>query len=91
MTLEQANEQIVRFFNGESLTFCLERFGDNYEEWVARCDQVPAINTSGYGFDEREIRDQVRDAIITAAGVEGEFAQDILKEFSLKSEFAVSI
>ncbi len=91
MNLKQANEQIVRFFNGDKLTFCVERFGENNEEWIARCDQVAAITTSGFGFDEREMRDLVKDAIITAAGVEGEFADEVLKEFSLTNELVVSI
>lgn len=91
MNLKQANEQIVRFFNGESLTFCVERIGENSEEWIARCDQVAAISTSGYGFDEREMREQVKDAILTAAGVDGEFADEVLKEFTLTNRLAVSL
>lgn len=83
MNAKDPNDQIVRFFNGRELTFCVERFGDNFEEWVARCNEIPAINTSGFGFDEREIRDQVKDAILTAAGVDGDNADRVLREFSL--------
>jgi hypothetical protein len=90
MTLEQANERIMQFFRGENLTFCVERFGENSEEWVAYCDQIPGITTSGYGFDEREMKELVRDAILTAAGVDGEFSNDVMKELSFKSAFAVS-
>jgi hypothetical protein len=91
MNLKQANEQVVQFFGGRKLTFCIERFGENNEEWIARCDQIPAISTSGYGFDERDIRDQVRDAILTAAGVDGEYADEVLNEFSLTNELAISV
>jgi hypothetical protein len=90
MNLEQANNKIASFFADENLTFCVERFGDNFEEWVARCDQIPGITTSGYGFDEREMKELVKDAILTAAGVDGEYADDVLKELSFKSVLAVS-
>jgi len=91
MNIEQARVQIVRFFNGEQLTFCLQRFGESHEEWVAYCEQVPAITTSRFGFDERVIREQVKDAILTAAGVDGEFADTVLNEFSFKNELALSL
>lgn len=90
MNLEQAKNNIARFFGGQDLTFCVERFGENFEEWVAHCDQVPGITTSGYGFDEREMKDLVKDAILTASGVDGDFADDVLNELSFKSVFAVS-
>ena len=90
MNLQLANEQIGRFFGGKELTFCVERFGDNHEEWLVRCDQIPGISTSGYGFDEREMRDQVKDAVLSAAGVDGEYADEVLKEISFKSALAIS-
>lgn len=91
MNIHQANEQIARFFGGQELTFCIERVGENFEEWIARCNEIPAISTSGFGFDERAIRDQVRDAVITSAGIDGEFADSVLREFTIKNELAVSI
>lgn len=89
MNLTIANEKIKHFFNGQELTFCVERFGENNQEWVARCNELPAVNTSGYGFDERNMKEQVKDAILTAAGVDGEFADDVLKELSFINAFAV--
>ena len=82
MNTISSEERIKRFFNGRELTFCIERFGDNDEEWVARCDQIPAISTSGYGFDERAIREQVKDAVLTAAGITESDSENLLREFS---------
>ncbi len=89
MNLSLANEKIKRFFNGQELTFCVERFGENHEEWVARCNEIPAISTSGFGFDERDVREQVKDVILTAAGVDGEYADEVLRELSMVNELAV--
>jgi hypothetical protein len=89
MNLDTANQKIKRFFNGQELTFCVERFGNNNEEWIARCNEVPAISTSGFGFDERVMKEQVKDAILTAAGVDGEFTDQVLKELAFINAFAV--
>jgi len=91
MNIKQANEQIIKFFAGRELTFGIERFGDNNEEWVVRCNEIPAISTSGYGFDERSIAEQIKDVILTCAGVDGEFSDSVLKELNFKNKLAVAI
>jgi len=90
MNLETANKKIKEFFNGRQLTFCVERFGINQEEWVARCNEISAISTSGYGFDERDIRDEVKDAILTAVGVDSEYSEEVLQELSFANNIAVA-
>jgi len=89
MNLKQANETIVDFFDGKELTFCVERFGDNQEQWVARCDQVPGIVTGGDKYNEKVVKEQVKDAILTAAGVDGKFADKVLRELSFSNSLAV--
>ena len=90
MNLEQAKERVSRFMGeNEILTFSLERFED--DEWVARCNEIPAISTSGFGDDMEEIESLMKDAIFTAAGVEGEFADDeLLKDVSIKKSWALA-
>lgn len=91
MNLHEANQQIIRFFAGRNLTFGIERFGENNEEWLVRCNEIPAMTTSGYGFDEREISEQIKDMIVTCAGVDGEFTDEVLNELNLTNQFAVAI
>ncbi len=91
MNLYQANERIAHFFDGRQLTFGLQRFGESQEEWIVRCNEIPAISTSGFGFDERVIAEQIKDAIVTSAGVDGEFTDDVLKQLNFTNQFAMAI
>ena len=88
MTLKQAQEQIKRFIgDNKELSFTFEWVGD---EWTATCNQIPEITTGGKGYNDAEIRDQVKDAIATAAGIDGKFIGKALRDVSLISQMTVA-
>lgn len=85
------NEQLVSFFAGKELTFYIERFGSDGQEWIARCHQVPALVTGGISYDEKEVQNQIKDVIMTAAGVEGDYESIISRDISLVNQINASI
>ncbi|OGG44426.1 hypothetical protein A2841_00435 [Candidatus Kaiserbacteria bacterium RIFCSPHIGHO2_01_FULL_48_10] len=67
MELEEAKKQLRKFFGGKVLTFSIKEF--NSSEWVAECNEIPAIITGGTGNNITERDALIRDAIVVAAGI----------------------
>ncbi len=77
MQLKEAKARLQRFLGGRELTFAIKRYPDG--EWVAECNEIPAIMTGGKEDDITNIDTMIRDAILTAAGVDSEYSNEILK------------
>jgi hypothetical protein len=77
MTLEQAKMQLQSFFGERVLTFSVRNSDSG--EWVARCNEIPAILTGGNDEDIAIMDRLMRDAILTAAGVDPEYGPHLLK------------
>ena len=77
MNKEQAKLNLRKFLGGKELTFSIKQYENG--EWVATCNEVPAIMTGGLGYNITEIDSMIRDAILTAAGIDTIYANDILK------------
>ncbi len=77
MNKEQAKSLLEKFLGGRELTFSIKQY-DN-REWVATCNEIPAIMTGGLGYNITDIDTMIRDAILTAAGIDTIYANDILK------------
>jgi hypothetical protein len=71
MNEEQAKEQLRTFLGGRVLTFSVREYDNG--EWVAECNEISGIITGGVG-DYTERDQLMRDAIVTAAGVDSKFA-----------------
>lgn len=85
------NEQLISFFDGRELTFYIERSGVDGQEWIARCQQVPALMTGGVVYNEAEVQNQIKDVIMTAAGVEGDYESIISRNISLVNQISASV
>lgn len=77
MNKEQAREQLMRFLGGGVLSFSITTYPNG--EWVAECNEIPAIVTGGLGGDITSMDRMLRDVILTAAGVDTEYADDLLR------------
>ena len=77
MKIKQAKEQLKKFLGGKVLTFSVRRYEDN--EWVAECNEIPAIMTGGMGDDIAFMDKVIREAILTAAGIDVAYAEEILR------------
>ena len=77
MELETAKKRLQSFLGDRELTFSIRTYPDG--EWVAECNEIPAIMTGGKEDDITSMDAMIRDAILTAAGVDAEFAGEILK------------
>lgn len=77
MNKEKAKKQLQRFLGEKVLTFSIKRYLGG--EWVAECNEIPAIMTGGMGDDIAQMDRMIRDAILTAAGIDTEYANEILK------------
>jgi len=86
-----ANQKLTNFFGDQELTFSIERFGVDGQEWIARCNQAPGLTTGGVMYDEKMIQDQIKDAILTAAGVDGEYDSIVSRNISLVSNITASV
>lgn len=77
MNLEQAKTQLRSFLKGRVLTFSITT--DANGEWVAECNEIPAIITGGLGGDITTLDRMMRDVILTAAGVDTQYSGEALK------------
>lgn len=77
MELNQAKDRLATFLGGKELTFSIRKYPDG--EWVAECNEIPAIMTGGKEGDITNMDTMIRDAILTAAGIDTKFANEILK------------
>jgi hypothetical protein len=84
MDKNQAREQLKAFLQGMELTFSIETYPN--EEWVARCNEIPAIVTGGRGDNITDMDNLIRDAILTAAGVDTQYVNMILKFKGYKAQ-----
>lgn len=76
MNKQQAKKILQNFIGDQTLTFSIKTF-KNSTEWVAKCDQIPAIITGGTGNDYSTMYNLMLDAVLTAAGVDGKFSNCI--------------
>lgn len=77
MNLEQAKKSLEAFLGDKVLTFSIRKYPDG--EWIAQCNEIPAIMTGGMGDDISKMDMMMRDAIVTAAGIDSEYAGEVLK------------
>jgi predicted RNase H-like HicB family nuclease len=82
MNLIQAKERLAQFLGETVLTFSIKKYEDG--EWVAECNEIPAIMTGGMGDDITQMDDMIRDAILTAAGIDPEYRDQVLKFVGLQ-------
>lgn len=79
---EQAKLKLTKFLKNRELTFLIKTYSN--DEWVAECNEIPAIITCGIGNDITKRDSMIRDAILTAAGVNVDYANSILKFIGYK-------
>jgi hypothetical protein len=77
MTKDEALTQLGRFLGDNTLTFSFERFDNG--EWIATCNEIPAIQTGGMGDDITKTDSMLREAILVAAGIDPKYKNDILQ------------
>jgi hypothetical protein len=68
MNITAAKEQLVRFLQGRTLTFSFEELGEG--EWIAQCNEIPGIVSSGTNTTRAKTEELLRDAILSAAGLD---------------------
>ena len=88
MEIKAAKKRLAAFLGGRTLTFSIKTFENG--EWVAECNEIPAIITGGMGDDISNRDVLIRDAILTAAGVDIELAGDVLKFVGYKPAGALA-
>lgn len=88
MNIEQAKNKLAEFLGDKVLTFSIKRYEGG--EWVAECNEIPGIMTGGLGDDIAVMDRMMKDAILTAAGVDIEYVNDILKFVGYNPETEVS-
>lgn len=88
MNIEQAKQQLRTFLGGRELTFCVRNFPDG--EWIAECNEIPSIMTGGMGDDISNFDSMIRDAILTAAGVDVRYSKEILRFVGYKPVSSVT-
>lgn len=76
MEVTEAKQHLKNFLGGRVLTFSMKEFDNG--EWVAECNEIPGIITGGVG-DYTERDQLIRDAIVSAAGIDTKFASTILE------------
>ncbi len=77
MNSTEAKTKLQKFLGDEVLTFSVKRYPNG--EWVAECNEIPAIMTGGMGDDIAEIDTMMREAILTAAGIDTAHSHEVLK------------
>jgi predicted RNase H-like HicB family nuclease len=82
MNIQQAKANLEKFLGDKMLTFAIRKYRNG--EWVAECNELPAIMTGGMGDDLAEIDRMIRDAILTAAGIDPLYSEQVLKFVDLK-------
>ncbi|KKU50169.1 MAG: hypothetical protein UY47_C0007G0024 [Parcubacteria group bacterium GW2011_GWB1_49_7] len=85
MNIQQAKANLEKFLGDRMLTFSIMKYQNG--EWVAECNELPAIMTGGMGDDVAEMDRMIRDAILTAAGIDPKYSQQVLRFVDLKSPF----
>ena len=58
MELKDAKTRLQAFLGGRELTFAIKRYPDS--EWVAECNEIPAIMTGGEEVDITNIDTMIR-------------------------------
>lgn len=89
MNIDQAKACLARFMGDQQhLTFSVENFEDG--EWIARCNEISAIVTGGGVCSTDEMKEQIKDAILTAAGIDGVHSADLLRDTSITQTVQVT-
>jgi predicted RNase H-like HicB family nuclease len=89
MDITHARSALDRFMGAhEQLTFSLETHENG--EWVARCNEIPALITAGDTTDPALIQATIKDAILTAAGIDGSFGDEILRDAAIQQTVVLS-
>jgi hypothetical protein len=83
-TIEKARLDLEQFLGDTMLTFSIKNYSNG--EWTAYCNEIPAIMTGGMGVDISTMDRMIRDAILTAAGVDPDLAEEVLKFTGLNPE-----
>ncbi|PIQ91569.1 MAG: hypothetical protein COV70_03015 [Parcubacteria group bacterium CG11_big_fil_rev_8_21_14_0_20_39_22] len=85
--LKKAKEGLKKFLGDKVLTFSIKRFPDG--EWVAECNELPAIITGGCEGDITNMDEMIREAVLTAAGIDNRFSKEILKFVGYSSNTSI--
>ncbi|MBM3261228.1 hypothetical protein FJY93_02310 [Candidatus Kaiserbacteria bacterium] len=84
-TEEQAKDLLRAFLQGRILSFTTNQYDDG--SWLAECNEIPAITTGTTG-DYSELDTLMRDAIVSAAGIRGDYGYLLQwKGFKVPSSF----
>lgn len=81
MNEKQAKAQLEKFLNGRILTFSMKNYPSG--EWIAQCNEIDGIITGG--MDLSLMDSLIRDAILTAAGIDVKYSNDILRNVGYAS------
>ncbi len=76
MNIQKEKEKLKNFLDGRSLNFTVTHYSDG--EWVAECNEIPAIITGGMSGDITKIDYMMREAILTAANIDIELSEQLL-------------
>lgn len=75
--MQEAKTHLAKFLGDTVLTFTIRKHTNG--EWIAQCNEIPAIMTGGMGDDIAIMDKMIRDAILTAAGLDSEYSGTLLK------------
>jgi len=77
MDKEQAKAKLATFLDGRELTFSMSEHEN--DEWIAQCNEIPAITTGGIGKDITNRDKLMRGAILAAANIDPKYMDEILR------------
>lgn len=77
MDILESRKRLQSFLGGRVLTFAVRE--ESSGEWVAECNEIAGIMTCGMGPDISDRDALIRDAILTAAGVDTRYADQLLQ------------
>ena len=83
MNLEKAREILGNFLKRQHISFIITRYSSG--EWIAECNEIPAVMTGGMSDDITKIDAMIREAILTAANIDAQYSIDLLKFVGIES------
>ena len=83
MNLEKARGILGNFLKHRQISFIITKYPSG--EWVAECDEIPAVMTGGMSDDITKMDAMIREAVLTAANIDVEYSNDLLKFVGIES------
>jgi predicted RNase H-like HicB family nuclease len=84
MNLEKAREILGNFLKRQRISFIITKYPSG--EWVAECNEIPAVMTGGMSDDITKIDAMIREAVLTAANIDAQYSNDLLKFVGIESQ-----